>query len=397
MPNAKAYPITFKGSVTPVATKFLKSDPLVMDFAGTIDLDPTDAAQLANVQKAFQSEMESRLKAQLSHLNQWLAEKDKTIDSMVKRFEVLKKDGFPGTQQAAAARAQTIKELGTLGVQISVFPDEYKKIVQDWAENAREQQALVSMKVAVQKARLKTFNDKTWRVRAGQVIKAVLVIAAIALSIAAIVMSAGATAPLFIGLAAAGASIAGISSLAGLGKMLKDNATIEKKLMANVAKDVETVRNALKPLDNCKSSIAKHVTELRNLMKIREDTIRKYNTEIQKQTVAAKSYTDALDKLKGDPSVAAAELAKRQKTIDALNGELKSTSDAIKKLESENAAGQKMLDELEALKVDLDKISGQSANSLVGNLKARFTSLDGWIDLGNTAGGLIGTSSGLHS
>jgi chromosome segregation ATPase len=393
----KPYPITFKGSVTPTATKFLKAEPLVMDFSGTIDLDETDASHLSNLQKAFQSEMESRLKAQLGHLNTWLAEKDKTIDSMVKRFEALKKEGFPQSPQAAATRAQTIKELAVLGTQINQFPEDYKKIVQDWAENAREQQALVSMKVAVKNARVLTYNDKAWRVRAGQTVKAILVVLAIGASIAAIVMSAGATAPLFIGLAAAGASIAGISSLAGLGKMLKENATIEKKLMANVSKDVETVRNALKPLDNCKSSLAKHVTELRNLMKIREDNIRQYNTEIQKQTVAARSYASALDKLKTDPSIPGAEISKRQKKIDGLNAELKSTSDSIKKLESDNAAAQKMLDDLEAMNVQLDKISGQSANSLAGNLKARFTSLDGWVDLGNTVGSLINTSSGIHT
>ena len=391
------YPITFKGSVTPVATKFLKADPLVMDFPGDIELDATDASKLASIQKLFQSEMETRLKAQLSHLNKWLAEKDKTIDDMVKKYDALKKVGFPATPQAAAAHAQSIKDLDALGKQIKEFPDQYKQIVQDWAVNAREQQAIVSMKLAVQKARVATFNDKAWRVRAGQVIKAILVVAAIALSIAAIVMSAGATAPLFIGLAAAGASIAGISSLAGLGKSLKENATIEKKLMANLAKDVGAVQAALKPVANTKSSIAKHVTELRNLMKIREDNIRQYQNEIVKQTAACKIYKNALDKLKGDPSIAAAEIAKRQKAVDSLTAELKSTDDQIKKLEAKNVEGQKVLDDLVALSADLEAISGQGANTLAGNLKARFTSMDGWVDLGNTAGGLIGTSSGLHS
>src|SRR6266702_2356928 len=97
----KAYPITYKGSVTPVATKFLKSEALVMDFAGTIDLDETDAANLGNLQKAFQSEMETRIKSQLSALNKWLAEKDTTIASMVSRFDALKKSGFPDTPQSA--------------------------------------------------------------------------------------------------------------------------------------------------------------------------------------------------------------------------------------------------------------------------------------------------------
>ena len=393
----QAYPVYFRGSVTPTATKFLKSEALVMDFDGTIDLDATDASNLANLQKSFQSEMETRLKGQLGFLNQWLVEKDKHIDEMMKKYEAMQKAGFPTTPQAATARAQAIKEMDELGKEIKSLPDEYTKIVQDWATNAREQQARVSMVTAVKNARVQTYNDKAWRVRLGQALKVVLVVATIALSIAAIVVTAGSTAPIFIGLAAAGLAIGGISSIAQLGKMFSDNATIEKKLMANVAKDVETVKNALNPVAASNSSIAKHVTELRNLMKIREDNIGKYRTEIQKQTAAIGGYKAALDKLKGDPSIQPAELAKRQKNIDALNEKVKSTEADIKKLETSNATGQKILDDLTQLNIQLDKISGQSANTLAGNLKQQVTTLDGWINLGNNVGGLISTASGVQA
>ena len=397
MPDTKSYPITFKGSVTPAATKFLKSDPIVMDFSGAIDLDATDASLLTNVQKAFQSEMAARLKTAVGHLNTWLAEKDKVIDGMVKRFEALKNEGFPATPAAANQRAATLKELGILGAQIQLFPNEYKQIVADWAENAREQQARVCMVTAIKKARVKTISEKTWRVRAGQAVKVLLVVAVIALSIAAIVVTAGSTAPIFIALAGAGLAISGISSIAQLGKMFVANATIEKKLMANLAKDIETVRAALNPLANTKSSIAKHVTELRIRMKTREDDIRTCKTEIQKQDAAVKGYIAALDKLKNDKSVLPADLAKRQKAIDAMNVKLKAVGENITKLEKSNTAGQKILDELEALNVQLDKISGQSANSLAGNLKETYTSLDGWIDLGNNVGGLVGAASGVQA
>jgi hypothetical protein len=130
-------------------------------------------------------------------------------------------------------------------------------------------------------------------------------------------------------------------------------------------------------------------------MKIREDNIRQYEAEVQKQTVVARSYVTALAALKGDPSIEAGELAKRQKNIDTLNAELKAVSDKIKKLQAANIGSQKILDELAAMNVELDKISGQSANSILGNLKERFTSLDGWVDLGNTVGGLINSASGL--
>jgi len=212
---AKSYPIAFKGSVTPAATKFLKSDPIVMDFSGTIDLDETDASHLGNVQKAFQTDMAARLKTAVGHLNTWLAAKDKLIDDMVKRFEALKKEGFPATPAAANQRGATLKELGTLGAQIQLYPDEYKQIVKDWAVNARDQQAHVCMVTAIKAARVKTISEKTWRVRAGQALKVLLVVAVIALSIAAIVVTAGATAPIFVALAGAGLAISGVSSIAG--------------------------------------------------------------------------------------------------------------------------------------------------------------------------------------
>jgi hypothetical protein len=248
----------------------------------------------------------------------------------------------------------------------------------------------------VKKARVKAYDQKSFRVRAGQAIKVILVVAAIAISIAAIVMSAGATAPLFIGLAGAGAALAGISSLGGLAKMFKDNATIEKKLMANLAKDVETVQSALKPLDVSKSNIAKHVTELRNLMKIREDNIGKYKIEVMKHKASAKGYTDSLSLLKSKQAADAGEIAKRQKSIDAVTADLKESEGKIAKLEQENVAGQKLLDDLSKLNVDLEAISGRVANSVAGNLKERFTKVDGWIDLGNTVGSLVNSASGIH-
>jgi chromosome segregation ATPase len=393
----KDYDVEYEGSVTPTGTTFLKSQPLVMNFKTQIKLDETDAANLANVQKAFQSEMGTRLKAQLSHLNQWLTEKNKIVSDLVKKYEALKKaNPFPSTPQEAKAYEQAMKEMETLAKQTQTLTDDYTKIVQDWAVNAREQQGRVCMVTAVKNARVKTFDEKSFRVRAGQVIKVVLVVAAIAIAIAAIVLSAGSTAPLFIGLAAAGAALSGISSIAGLGKMFKDNATIEKKLMANLAKDVETVQNALKPLDVSKSNIAKHVTELRNLMKIRQDNISKYKNEVMKHKASVKGYMDGLSQLKSKQGVEASEIAKRQKSIDAVNADLKASEEKIAKLEQENAAGQKLLTELDKLGVDLEAISGRAANSIAGNLKERFTKLDGWTDLGNTVGGLVNSASGLH-
>ena len=394
----KEYDLEYKGSVTPTATTFLKPQPFTMDFSAKIELDETDGANLANLQKAFKSEMDSQIKNSLSNLNKWLKEKDQLVSDLVKKHDALKKSiPFPSTPQQATAYTQQMKALEPLATEIKTLEADFTQIVGDWATNAREQQGRVCMVTAVKKARIKTYNDKVWRVRLGQALKVVLAVTAIALAIAATVLTAGSTAPIFVGLASAGLAISGISSIAGLGKMFTENATIEKKLMANVSKDIETVKTALKPLDTSKSNIAKHVTELKNLMNIRKDNIGKYKTEIQKYQASAKGYTDALAQLKSKQAADAAEIAKREKGITSLNTSLKEAQGKIAKLEQDNAAAQKLLDELVALNVDLDKISGQSANSIAGNLKARFTSLDGWLDLGNNVGSVVSAASSVHS
>jgi len=294
--NVKTTPhtVTFEGSVTPKATKFLKSEPIEMDFTGTIELDETDASNLPKIQAAFQKEMQKRLDAQLGHLNTWLAERDKVVASMVARFEALKGQGFPADAGSASTRAAAIKELGVLAVQIEKYPEEYREIVKDWAVNVREQQALVSMQAAVKAARIKTFSNKAWRVRLGQAVKVTLVVAAVALTIAAIVLTAGTTAPVFVALASAGVAISGVSGIAGIAKSIHDSITIEKKLMANLSKDVESLAAALAPVESKKSSIAKHVTELRNLSKIKQDSIQGLQAEIQKKTAEVNSVIDNL-------------------------------------------------------------------------------------------------------
>jgi DNA repair ATPase RecN len=107
-----------------------------------------------------------------------------------------------------------------------------------------------------------------------------------------------------------------------------------------------------------------------------------------KHKASVKGYMDGLSQLKSKQGVEASEIAKRQKSIDAVNADLKASEEKIAKLEQENAAGQKLLTELDKLGVDLEAISGRAANSIA--------KLDGWTDLGNTVGGLVNSASGLH-
>ena len=67
----------------------------------------------------------------------------------------------------------------------------------------------------------------------------------------------------------------------------------------------------------------------------------------------------------------------------------------IDKLAADIKTFEAVLEELKDLGVSLEKVSGQSANTVLGNLKERFSSIDGWTDLGNQVGGLTSGISGV--
>lgn len=396
-PKSVSCTVTFKGSVTPKGTKFLKSNPISMDFSATMDLSGSDAGNVKAVQSAFESEMESRIKSQLDFLNKWLSERDDVIDDMVKRFETLKKEGFPEDAGKAAQRVKTLKELGELAVKIEKFPDEYATIVQNWAQNCRDQQGKISIQLAVKKARITTFEDKSWRVRAGQIVKGVLIVAAIAASVAAIVVSAGATAPLFIGLAAAGATVAGVSNLTNLTKNIVDNANMEKRILANAQKDVEAIAAAFSGAKDKNAALFKHLQELGNLMKKREGDIAKLQNDLLPAKAAIAGYSRDIGKLAGDASLNSSEISSKVKAAADVAAKIKDTEGKIAGLKAENAKGEELLKTLSALNVEIDKISGNTPNTVLGNLKERFSKIEGWTDLGNSVGGIVNSASGIHS
>lgn len=398
------YTLKYTGSVTPKKTKFLTSPAIPMDFQGDVDLDEVDGSKFKTIQKAFQSEMSSRLKKQLSHLDGWLKEKDQLIATMVKQHEAIKKFGFPTTASEANALAAKNKALEALATQTQSLKDDYVKIVNDWAQNAREQQGLICLMTALKKARAQTLSNKTWRVRAAMAIKVTLVVLAIALTIAAIVLTAGATAPIFVGLASAGLVLSGVSSIAGVGVMIKNNASTEKKILTNVQKDVKKIEDALKPIAGAKTSLAKHVTELRNVMKVRLDSTKKLKAGMQKKKAEIGGYDAQLVKLSAalgqqnppDKKILA-EVASRKKKITELKKQVQSLDQKMAKMDADNVAAQDLLKKLEDMNIDLEKISATSGSTLGGNLKERFTSVEGWIELGNDVGGVVGGISGAHA
>lgn len=375
-----------------------------MNFEGELDLDEVDGSKFKAIEKAFKSEMNTRLGKQLGHLDGWLKEKDQLITTMVKQHEAIKKFGFPTTASEAKALATKNKALEDLAKQTQSLKDDYVKIVNDWAKNAREQQGLICLMTALKKARAKTLNNKTWRIRAAMAIKVTLVVLAIALSIAAIVLTAGATAPIFVGLAAAGLTLSGVSSIAGVGVMIKNNASTEKKILANVEKDVKTVEAALKPIAGAKTSLAKHVTEMRNVMKVRLDStkslimeVKKKNAEIGGYEAQLKKLAEALAKQSPPDKAMLTEVASRKKKVDALKKQVQTLAQKMAMMKSDNEKAQALLTQLEDMSIDLEKISATAGSSLRGNLKKRFTSVDGWIELGNDVGGLASGVSGAHA
>jgi len=394
--------VTYEDSVTPKPTKFLKSEALKLEFTGTLELDETDGSKIKDIRKEFQKEMKSRIKAQLNHLDKWLSEKDKLIQIMVKEHENVKKFGFPSTVSEAKAIAAKSKALEKIAEETNNLKKDYAKIVNDWAQNASSQQGRICIITAVKKVRKKTLSDKSWRVRAGIAVKAVLVVAAIALSVAAIVLTAGTTAPIFIALAATGLALTGVAGIADVGKKIKESADTEKKILANVQKDVKVVEAALKPLDTTRSNLAKHVTELVNVMKLRTDAMKQIKSKVQEKNAQIGGYQAQLDKLDAalkqqtpPDKKMLAESASRRKKIAALNKQVDSLKAQVTKAEQDNKDAVQLLQKLRDMNVQLDKISGQSASTVAGNLKERFKKLDGWIDLGNDLGGLVSGVSGL--
>ena len=397
MAKTETVEITYKGSVRPNKTAFFTPSEIGMDFKANLDLVDSDIANAKAVQKAFQSEMEAQLKAQLAGLNGWLAEKDKLVSAMVRHAEDLKKGG--AAADAAARHQEASREMARVARQLDASdPDslagQWSQMVADWATNAREQQGRVAMRLAVRAARVKAFNDKAFRVRSAQAAKGVLVVSVVAVGLAAFILSAGTAAPLVVGLHSAGTALSGLGSIAKFGVELAEDAVIEKKIFGSAARDVLTVRQALSDASAGRTDIAKHVTELRNLIAKREDTIRQLKADVMKYRAPAKLYSDQLATLDA-AGLGAPEAARRKKAIDDVQAGILDAEKRIAALEDKNALAAALLQDLSDMVGDLGKLSTQPAETFLGNLKAWLGKPDEVAGLVATTGILTNAASGL--
>jgi hypothetical protein len=141
------------------------------------------------------------------------------------------------------------------------------------------------------------------------------------------------------------------------------------------------------------SKLAKHATELQNLIKIKEDQLGAIENEAKKYLVEANRYKSELAKLN---ALGAAELLDqkklkaKQKASEDINAKLKTLVGQFSAIRSDVNKSKELLKGLSALGVDLAKVSGQAPNTVLSNLKERFTSVDGWLDVAGTVGGLTG-------
>jgi hypothetical protein len=390
-----AIKFTYEGSVAVKGTSFLKASDIDLSTSLDYELEASDASHAKSIQKEFQSLMDKAAKSQVAALNKWLAEKDEGIATMVKRHDELK-TMFPLTAQEAKTYAARVKEIQQIAEEVKELPAVFQTMVENWAKGFVDQQSLVAMHTAVKNARIAAFDAKKLRIKAGIAVKVTLVVIGTALAIAAIVLTAGTTAPVFVGLAAAGIALSGISGFGGLAKTIVENASAEKKLLANVTKDVEAVQAAFGNVGKTGSSLTKHVTELQNLIKIRHDQIRALDNDLAKYKAEAHGYMKKLVELNASPMVDKGTLKSQGKSVTEMGAKIDKTLNKISSLKADNQKAVVLLKALTDLGVQLEAISGQAPNSILGNLKERLSSVDGWLELSGDLGGLAGGISGAH-
>jgi chromosome segregation ATPase len=367
------YEVTYTGSVTPTATKYLSSHALKMDFKGTLKLDESDGAHIDTIRKEFQTQMKTRIDAQLGSLNKWLAERNGEIEGLNAKYSELVKK-FPKNAQEANDAGAQIKEILAVAHIIDDCPKDYQKIVSAWAENCHHQQGLIAMQMAVKTARVKTFDNKAFRVHAGQAVKAILIVAGVAIGIAGLVASAGTLAPALVIVASTGVALSGVAGIGAIAKMAHDNFNIEKRILANVQKDVDAVAAAFDSVKGSGSNLSKHLTELTNLVHKRKDEITQLEHEVRKYTAMSNGYKTEIDKL--NPVFDHNVIAAKKKKVVELSQKLDSVQHEIGALNASNAEAQKLLDSLKDLGVKLENLTGAKPHTVGESLKAHVTNVD---------------------
>ena len=120
----------------------------------------------------------------------------------------------------------------------------------------------------------------------------------------------------------------------------------------------------------------------------------KQHEEMKKSPIP--STSSEIDKYKKQARILN-DFAQNMGTLDSEFREMVknwATPAKLNQLSSDIVASKGVLNELKDLGISLEKVSGQSANTVLGNLKERFSKIDGWVGLGKEVGGMGSSISG---
>jgi uncharacterized coiled-coil protein SlyX len=287
--------------------------------------------------------------------------------------------------------------LKEIAKQIPELPRVFQRIVQDWAENCREQQGLIAMSQAVKIAEIKVLQGKAFRVRAGVTVKALLIVSVFATSVAALIASASTTNPVFVVISSIGVLISGVAGLAQITTMVVKTISIEKLILKNAQKDVDAVLAAFGSAKAKGSDLAKHVEELSNAMKVRSGHIEHLRMKSLEYRVDFQNRYIELGELRADPSVDQKAIAAKRTEVEKVMGQLKSVAGKIEDMNNLNKASQKLLNSLSELNISLDALTGQKPITFLESLKNHFSNLDNLNNYLNTVGSWFSNAGGMHS
>ncbi|MFY9211279.1 MAG: hypothetical protein WAO69_09150 [Aestuariivita sp.] len=392
----------YSDKVTPKKTSFLSSEPLEISIKIDYALDQSDVANKSKVEKFFVEETKKRISKQLSHLNSWILDKSKLVEKLNKEAEKAEKVLASGKVSKTDANAFKAAYLEVVKLQKDVenLKSDYQTIVNNWASGL-EQQALIALEQALKKGRVAAFNAKKAKLRKTTALRAVLVIGGISLGVAALILSGGALAPAFLGLAIAGVAISGTASLVSLGKGCKEVYDTETRLLKQVESDLKELQSVLDKANSSRGKMGGHLSDMNNLVKMKEDKIAKLLVDINKKSAELTSYEAEQTKLMAELAKSASNKsalkkhAANSKIVDTLKKDIATARKKVSKVKSGMAQSKELERSLKDIGVKLGDVAGLQPKSLSAQTKQLLSTSEGWLQIADTVGAFTGGASGL--
>lgn len=350
-------------------------------------LEGIEVSLAKKIEKNFAKEYEKLIKGQLVHFEKWLKEKQKNIDDAKALEKTIVKMGVPEDEAGCKNLAAELDKLSKMKSAIEGLEKDFDTLSGNWAKNVVDQQAEIAIMKARKQAGAKLLKDKKRRLVLGKVVKGILLVSAIAIGIAATVLTAGTAAPLVLGLSIAAASISGATGIYSFAQTVKRDNDIEKKTLKTVQAEVDALATAMKPIEA--SSLAKHVLELENMIKLRKSELAELKMELKKIIVALDGQVKAIHTLQSGSAglLNAKDLNKQQKKYTSMRKGATEIATKIEKANSIVSQGEKLINTLKEFGVKMDEFAKfYKSNSIGGNLKRYFTSVDAFKDLAGSLG-----------